>query len=47
MLLIPISQIDLGMALGLGESEKNSKIKRKAVPPSVSKEHLRKGLLLS
>lgn len=32
----------LGMALGLGEAEKNSKMKRKAVPPSVSKEHLKK-----
>ncbi|XP_034253611.1 C2 domain-containing protein 5 isoform X2 [Thrips palmi] len=32
----------LGMALGLGEAEKNSKIKRKTVPPSVSKEPLKK-----
>ncbi|XP_026282094.1 C2 domain-containing protein 5 isoform X2 [Frankliniella occidentalis] len=32
----------LGMALGLGETEKTTKSKRKAVPPSTSKEHLKK-----
>lgn len=35
------------MALGLGEPEKVSKLKRKPVPPSSSKEHLKKGSCVS